>query len=213
MKNDDYLWDKTGPPEADVEHLEQLLGTLRHKANRPAWLEEFAAEEPATVAPNVIPFAPRRRWWQPVASAQAIAAALAFCVLAGGLWFGLTRRAATERAGTIASSLAPNALELPQPQVQEQLSVTPKTNEPPRRASVARTIAVRAARPPRAAPPRLVAVKAPAPINQEPEITPEEGRKAMADLALAMRVLNNTFNMAQRNAESRVIILPTTATR
>jgi hypothetical protein len=32
--SDDYLWDRSGPPDPEVERLEKLLGTLRH--NRPA---------------------------------------------------------------------------------------------------------------------------------------------------------------------------------
>jgi len=32
--NDNYLWDRSGPPDLEVERLENLLGTLRH--NRPA---------------------------------------------------------------------------------------------------------------------------------------------------------------------------------
>lgn len=208
MKNDDYLWDKTGPPEADVEDLEQLLGALRHKTKRPAWLEEFAAEEPLTAAPNVLPFAPRRRWWQPVASAQAVAAAVALCVLAGGLWLGLRQNNAPEPAAAVAA-LEANAFELPQPQLNEAATAAPERPK----VKPARLVAVRAVKPPKVSAPRLVAAKASAPTMKEPEITPAEGRKAMADLALAMRVLNNTLNLAQRNAESRVIILPATATR
>lgn len=36
--NDNYLWDRSGPPDPEVQRLENLLGTLRH--NRPA--PEFA---------------------------------------------------------------------------------------------------------------------------------------------------------------------------
>ena len=28
--SDDYLWDRSGPPDPEVEHLERVLGTLRH---------------------------------------------------------------------------------------------------------------------------------------------------------------------------------------
>ena len=28
---DDYLWDKTGEPDAEIQQLEQVLGTLRHQ--------------------------------------------------------------------------------------------------------------------------------------------------------------------------------------
>ena len=208
MKNDDYLWDKTGPPDAATQELEQLFGAFRHQPGRPAWLEEFAAEEPVPVTPNVIPFAPRRRWWQPIATAQAIAAAFALCFVAGGLWLGLTRNQPTERAGQVAGLTAP-LIELPPPTVKEEIRVNAPV--PPKRAQVvapARVIQARATPLKVSAPPRLVAVRA---TTQEPEITPAEGRKALADLALAMRVLNSTLNLAQRNAESNVIIIPAVA--
>ena len=28
--NDDYLWDKTGQPDPEIQHLEEVLGTLRY---------------------------------------------------------------------------------------------------------------------------------------------------------------------------------------
>ena len=31
MRDDDYLWDRRGTPDADVQQLEQLLGSLRHE--------------------------------------------------------------------------------------------------------------------------------------------------------------------------------------
>jgi hypothetical protein len=208
MKNDDYLWDKTGPPDAETERLEQLFGAFRHQPGRPVWLEEVAAEEPVPVAPNVVPFAPRRRWWQPVATAQAIAAAVALCFIAGGLWLGLTRDQPTERAGQVAGLTTP-LVALPTPEGKAEIRV--KAPVSPTRAEVvapARVIRARATGRRVSAPPRLVAVRA---TTQEPEITPAEGRKALADLALAMRVLNNTLNLAQRNAESNVIIIPAVA--
>ena len=33
----DYLWDKTGPPDADVAELERLLGQFRSRTPEPAW--------------------------------------------------------------------------------------------------------------------------------------------------------------------------------
>ena len=41
--NDDYLWDRSGEPDPEIEHLEQLLGRYRHDAPlkvalaRPRW--------------------------------------------------------------------------------------------------------------------------------------------------------------------------------
>ena len=30
--SDDYLWDRSGPPDPDVQRLEELLSPLRHEA-------------------------------------------------------------------------------------------------------------------------------------------------------------------------------------
>lgn len=35
--SDDYLWDRSGPPDADVERLERMLGTLRSTPALPEW--------------------------------------------------------------------------------------------------------------------------------------------------------------------------------
>lgn len=71
----DYLWDKSGEPDAEVERLEELLGQLRHQP-RPL---ELPAEPVAR--------APRRSFFRP---AWAAAAALLLMFLAG-LWFGVLR--------------------------------------------------------------------------------------------------------------------------
>jgi len=66
--NDNYLWDRTGEPDADVQQLEELLGTLRYQP-RPL-------EIPATINTG------RRRTFIPLA----IAAAIALLVIGAGLW-------------------------------------------------------------------------------------------------------------------------------
>ena len=66
--NDNYLWDRTGEPDAEVQQLEELLGSLRYQP-RPL-------EIPATMN------ASRRRTFIPLA----IAAAIALLVLGAGLW-------------------------------------------------------------------------------------------------------------------------------
>ena len=62
---DDYLWDKTGQPDPDIQKLEEILGTLRYQP-RPL-------ELPVT----------RRRSYFPL---LAIAASLLLALLAGGIW-------------------------------------------------------------------------------------------------------------------------------
>lgn len=70
----DYLWDKSGEVDPEVEHLENLLGTLRYQ---PRPFELPAQSETPMRAP--------RTYWPRLA----VAAALAFLLLASGLWFGL----------------------------------------------------------------------------------------------------------------------------
>jgi len=60
--NDDYLWDKTGQPDPEIQRLEEILGTLRYQPK-----------------PLVIP----RRNYFPL---LAIAASLLLALLAGGIW-------------------------------------------------------------------------------------------------------------------------------
>lgn len=65
--NDDYLWDKTGEPDPQVQQLEQILGSLRYQ---PKPLE----------LPEELPR--RRNYFLPLA----IAAGVLLALLAGGIW-------------------------------------------------------------------------------------------------------------------------------
>jgi hypothetical protein len=77
--NDKYLWDRTGEPDAEVQQLEELLGTLRYQP-RPL-------EIPATI--NVS----RKRTFIPLA----VAAAIALLMIGAGLWI----RFANSKPGTL----------------------------------------------------------------------------------------------------------------
>jgi hypothetical protein len=77
--NDKYLWDRTGEPDAEVQQLEELLGTLRYQP-RPL-------EIPATI--NIR----RKRTFIPLA----IAAAIAVLMIGTGLWV----RFANSKPGTL----------------------------------------------------------------------------------------------------------------
>jgi hypothetical protein len=73
--NNDYLWDRTGEPDAEIQRLEEILGTLRYEPRQLAI--------PAQLRPE------RRRMFFPP---LAIAAAIAMMVVAAGLWFALSRQ-------------------------------------------------------------------------------------------------------------------------
>jgi len=70
--NDDYLWDKTGQPDPEIQKLEEILGTLRYQP-RPLAL-------------------PQKRNYFPL---LAIAASLLLALLAGGIWLRVRSRNTT----------------------------------------------------------------------------------------------------------------------
>jgi hypothetical protein len=72
----DYLWDRSGEPDKDIQKLEEILAPLAYQP-RPL-------EIPATIQPG------RRRHLYP---ALAIAAAVALVALALGIWFNIQRDA------------------------------------------------------------------------------------------------------------------------
>jgi hypothetical protein len=89
--NEDYLWDKSGESDPEIEQLERTLSSLRYK--RPA---------------QPLPLPANSRWpfRHSFSPALAIAAALVILVLAGGLWFTLHRTNKDER-NAVAAGKAP----------------------------------------------------------------------------------------------------------
>ena len=70
--NDDYLWDKSGEPDPQIQQLEEILGTLRYQP------------QPLNL--------PRRRNYLAL---LAIAATVVMAVLAGALWTQIQRQEAS----------------------------------------------------------------------------------------------------------------------
>ena len=96
---DDYLWDKTGQPDPEIQKLEEILGTLRYQPR-----------------PLELPVS-RRRSYFPL---LAIAASLLLALLAGGIWLRIRNQSAPQpqRAEVISA---------PSPVEEKQLE--PKTVE------------------------------------------------------------------------------------
>ena len=67
--NDDYLWDKTGQPDPEIQHLEEILGTLRYQPK-----------------PLVLP---SRKNYFPM---LAIAASILLAIVAGAIWLRVRSR-------------------------------------------------------------------------------------------------------------------------
>ena len=67
--NDDYLWDKTGQPDPQIQQLEEILATLRYQPK-----------------PLVLP---QQRNYFPL---LAIAASVLLAIIAGGIWLRVRSR-------------------------------------------------------------------------------------------------------------------------
>jgi hypothetical protein len=121
--NDNYLWDRTGEADAEVQRLEELLGTLRYQPQ-----------------PLQIPASIRiggRRNYAPLA----IAAALALLVLAAGIW--LRVRTAQSTAPVVATrdtridSVAPPSPIAPAPVAVNETPSSPNIGRQRQRIAVA----------------------------------------------------------------------------
>lgn len=100
--NDDYLWDKSGEPDPQVQQLEEILGTLRYQS-KPLKLPEAVR--------------PRRNYFPLLA----IAATVVIALLAGAVWFKIQTQHASIPSVAIAQPKAP----IPGPAL-SQSPVTPK---------------------------------------------------------------------------------------
>ena len=101
--NDDYLWDKTGEPDPQVQELEEILGTLRYQP------------KPLQI-PNELQVPPRRNYFPWVA----IAAGVLLAILAGGIWLSTRSRSDAPQRQAEVLSPAP---------VKEVTPTVPKTPE------------------------------------------------------------------------------------
>lgn len=101
--NEDYLWDKSGEPDPEIQQLEEILGTLRYR-------------------PRPLQFAPRRHNYLAL---LAIAATIAIALLTGGLWVQTRNREALIPAVAIVTPAAP--------MIGPRLSVSSVSAQPPAR--------------------------------------------------------------------------------
>lgn len=76
--NEDYLWDRTGQPDPEIQQLEEVLGTLRYQPRPLVIPDAVQVEHPPTFLRGL---APR----------LAIAATIALLLLGLGVWVGLQR--------------------------------------------------------------------------------------------------------------------------
>lgn len=187
MKNidGDYLWDRTGKPDPEIQQLEEVLGTLRYQ---PRPLE----------TPTEVDGCHKRRFTRVLA----IAAAVALISLGLGVWLGMQKRHNAESART-----------KPEPAQSETAAVGPidekklnnlsasagtprRTELPKRSADLERAaVATNTSRPRR-------------PSLRNSKVSADEIAKARAakdQLMLALRVTSSKLNFAQRKTVGNAV--------
>ena len=169
--NDNYLWDRTGEPDAEVQELEELLGSLRYQP-RPLQI-------PATMTIR------RHRSFIPLA----IAAAIALLVIGAGLWFQFANSnpGRTEQARDLQPAAAPS----PEPQPESEYVAIKtesqiETPSPMKHRKVNQTMAIY--RPRRS-------METSVPVLTEAELAQKE------QVLVALRLVSAKLNLAQRKAQ------------
>jgi hypothetical protein len=190
--NDDYLWDKSGTPDPEIEELEQLLGNLRYE--RPAG---------GLPLPEHAPLRQRRTFTPFLAAAAAV-----LLMMAAGLWFVFSGGSRKEAAGVLAASIEPGRLpDWLNPE--SVFALTPQTatgeHDKPEHAVVAvngsridRLRRAPVAR--RREPPESQVAKAASPTRAE-RISEDEGVAAREQLIKALHLTSSKLNQVQKKMQ------------
>jgi hypothetical protein len=182
--NHDYLWDRTGEPDPEIQRLERILGTLRYQP-RPLEL------------PAKMPFVNPRTFLPRVAIAAAVAA-----ILVGGTSWLLVRRPDTSVRSQSTSSLSAVKKESATPEIgataakDQVLAESRITNAPVRDQQKHR-----GKRKSLAAGNRQLRITS----ANGPELSARdraEARAAKEQLLLALRVASEKLSLAQKRAQA-----------
>jgi hypothetical protein len=175
MENN-YLWDRSGEPDPEIQKLEEILGTLRYQ---PQPLE----------IPHHVQIGRRRSFFP----ALAIAAAIALCAVLLGLWLGFHRPEVTPPMQASESPTEEKNAKTPPPQVgddrpgpQSVATVVKSPNVPNRRRESPRNL--------------LVQNQNRATKIRRPALTPEELAEK-EQVLVALRLVSAKLNLAQRKTQ------------
>jgi hypothetical protein len=200
MNDNDYLWDKTGAPDPEVQQLEELLGTLRYQP-RPLKI------------PAGLQAGRDRSFFRKLAPRLAIAATIVMLLLGLGLWLGLQRLQRNPAPQIVKSGKAPTANPRsgdPSPIVNPNQAATPAPNqnqdtasngdgperiEAPRRHRVNQSLAAG-----NSYRNRNAALRTPQ-LATAKQAEQQKAEAAKDQLMLALRVASAKFGFAQRKAQ------------
>lgn len=182
----DYLWDKTGEPDPEVQQLEEILGTLRYQ---PRPLE----------IPAGLHIGRERSFFRGYATPLAIAATVAMLLLGLGLWLGLQR----QQQGPLQVAKSPDTpqarpVSSPEDRQNQPVAVSSPESGPKRIVESPRHRANRSLLAQNPKRDRNTAVK-----DQQLTVKQQQEAQAAKDqLMLALRVTSAKLNLAQKKAQS-----------
>ncbi|HEX8493592.1 MAG TPA: hypothetical protein VF658_12165 [Pyrinomonadaceae bacterium] len=191
--SDDYLWNKSGTPDPEIERLEQLLGDLRYR--RPSGNLPLPQSAPVS----------SRRSFPPV---FAIAAAVLFMMVAAGAWFALGLRNQETTPGVAAINVQPGAArDWPNPESMSVMTApvtSVETNEPELKFSGPKASRLnRQRRSPelrRGAQPDVQLASSSSP-NRRERISEDEGVAAREQLIKALHLASSKLNQVQKKIQ------------
>ncbi len=197
--NEDYLWDKSGEPDPEIEQLEKTLGSLRFK--RPA-------------EPLPLPASPTPRWSFRLSYSPALAAAAALLILllAGGVWLSLRRSSPKEGRDTVATGTAPVEEKRAEPGVSgPRPPIWPENPGDPRAVigeNKSDTVQPDKVVPRKHLPSRFSGAREVTARRRELNVSPRreqlarEGEQAKAQLIMALHIASDKLNTVQRKIQT-----------
>ena len=172
--DNNYLWDRSGEIDPDIQQLEETLGTLRYQS-RPLRI------------PTSLQIG-RRRSFYPL---MAIAAALALVAIALGLWFAFKQRQAAPSLDVRQNS-QPGS-----PQIEKQ---QPPQNDQPQQAVVSTDVKPPVTPKRHREPTRNLQARYKVRAPVAPQLTPAELAER-EQVLVALRLVSAKLNVAQRKTQ------------
>ncbi len=186
--NGDYLWDKSGEPDPEVQQLEEILGTLRHQA-RPL-------EIPADLQIDR-----GRSFFRDFGPRLAIAATIAMLLLGLGVWLGFRRLQRAEPTLVAESQKAPEVGRSPSAMPSPSENASPKlTASPPGSEKLIDAPRHRVGRPALAR--NSNRLRSQPANNSQLAASEQEGRAAKDQLMQALRLASMKLNQAQKKTQN-----------